>query len=87
MVENSPRRLVEDGQDVPQWIVAHGRLSARTAIRQTWMVTPEFPNRIKWTHFNAVVSYECATSMRCKLLQVILHNTIEKIFAIAWVPA
>ena len=50
--------------DVSQWIVAHGRLSARTTLRHNWMVTPESPDRAMWTQFNAAPYNGCATNMR-----------------------
>ena len=50
--------------DVSQWIEAHGRLSARTTLRHNWMVTPESPDRVMWTQFNAAPYSECATNMR-----------------------
>ena len=50
--------------DVSQWIVAHGQLSARTTLRHNWMVTPESPDRVMWTQFNAAPYHGCATNMR-----------------------
>ena len=50
--------------DVSQWIVAHGRLSARTTLRHDWMVTPESPDRVIRTQFNAASYNGRATNMR-----------------------